>query len=167
MFQKQWTILEDELYTVTAKKMKYKFTKQVGTLKKVLEKLIENLVDRCSKSGSDCSESKALDSDSNFELAEMVGPREVCIESPFKAMLTYLRKYLDPTVSSQEFEDFFSKTEGFSEDGVKIKLSDTYILCEKQMSWMKIPSKSYQIPRCFIPRTYSIFMNTLQTFFQF
>ena len=133
MFQKQWSILEDELYTVTAKEMKYKFTKQVGTLKKVLEKLIGDLVDRCSKPGSDCSESKALDSDSNFELAEMGGPKEVCIESPFKAMLTYLRKYLDPTVSSQEFEDFFSKTEGFSEDGVKIKLSDTYILCEKQI----------------------------------
>ena len=135
-FQRQWDLLTDELYVVTVEEMKIKFTKQVGTLKRVLKKLLDSLVDRCDKSESACSENKAFDSDSNFELAEIGVSKEVGTElslkgreSPFKAMLTYLRMYLDPKVTSLEFDTFFANI--FMVDDVKIKLSDTFILCDK------------------------------------
>ena len=134
MFQRQWAQLEDELYIITAEEMKVKFSKQIGTLERVLKMLLANLVESCKNSGN--SEFKAFDSDSNFELAEIGASKEVSSEvlikgreSPFKAMLMYLRMYLDPKVSQEEFNTFFTGI--FLVDGVQIKTSDTYILCEK------------------------------------
>ena len=138
MFQEQWTLLAEELYTITAGEMKIQFTKQIETLKKVLGTLLENLNDRCSKSGSACNDKKAFDSDSNFELAQIGDSSEISAElslkgreSPFKAMLTYLRMYLDPSVSPADFNTFFANY--FLVDGVEIKPCDTYILCEKNI----------------------------------
>ena len=141
IFQKRWTQIEDERYIIFADEIKDKFTKQVRTIVNVLEKLLANLTERCSENRS--YEQKAFDSDSNFDLVEIGTSKEISSEqlikrreSPFKAMLTYLRMYLDPTVSPEEFNTFFNNI--FMVDGVKIKPSDTYILCKKRIDPMNV-----------------------------
>ena len=49
-------------------------------------------------------------------------------ESPFKAMVMYLRMYLDPKVTSEEFSNTFKDI--FKVDGIEMKASNTLILCK-------------------------------------
>ncbi|KAI6658695.1 hypothetical protein LOD99_10969 [Oopsacas minuta] len=114
LFQKQWEIIEEELYYKVEKNMTQKFLKQIGTLKQILTDFLSDL----NTSGS---EQKAFDSENNFELADLQACKDKdpellmkARESPFKAMVSFLRMYLDPKV-----------------DEVQIKKSDTYILCKK------------------------------------
>ena len=135
IFQGIWSEVENELYKEIFEDMNSKFIKQIDTVIQVLSALLDALKDKCFGS----NEKKAFDSDSNFEITDI----ELCKErgadflvkakeSPFKSVILYLRMYLDARVSPEEFTNFFSNT--FVLDGVKVKTSDTYVLCDKPVN---------------------------------
>ncbi|KAI6650326.1 hypothetical protein LOD99_6003 [Oopsacas minuta] len=129
IFFEKWSIVAEELYQEVIPEISKKIKKQVQVIKMVLSTLLDDL--ESINAGS--SENKAFDSDSNFEIADKVSVgSEVKVkvkESPFKAMVLYLRMYLDPNVTPGKFRDYFTET--FKVDGVKMKKSDTYKLCDK------------------------------------
>ena len=131
-FQDLWSQVESELYKKINKDMNEKFTEQTGRVIRVLNALLTALDAKCSGG----AEQKAFDSDSNFEIADIESCRKrgadfliKAKESPFKSAILYLRMYFDPRVSSEEFNHFFS--DAFVLDGVIVKRSDTYVLCDK------------------------------------
>ena len=75
---------------------------------------------------------QCFNSDRNFELAEpnIYDPNDSKIKKlPFKAMTHYLKMYLDPKVPLGKFmKHIFG---GFEIDGIKIIVSDSFVLCSK------------------------------------
>ena len=133
IFDDLWCQANDEVYRVIAQEMKAEFTKQITNLIQVLKMLLRDLTDSSIKSGHPVE--KASDSDSNFEIVSMIegkgneNQKLLEKEGPFKAMVTYLKMYLDPNVNPAHFQNFFSDI--FKIEGKKIQKSDTYILCDK------------------------------------
>ena len=134
IFQEEWRKLSSELYRRIVGNMKIKFMEQVTKLQSILERLLEGLEETCKE--KDRLLEVGTDSDSNFEVAEAATEESVCEpdpqtrEAPFKAMVIFLKKYLNPKVSPEEFNQFFTSV--FEVDGVKmISHHDTYVLCEK------------------------------------
>ena len=134
LFHNKWSGIEEELYSSINAEMNFRFGEQVEKLRNILEKLLKRLVKKSTEFKS--FKEAAFDSDSNFELAKMKNASEDSDEKdikgrecPFKAMVTYLRMYLDPKVSCAEFNNFFKNK--FELDDVEVKRSDTYNLCEK------------------------------------
>ena len=132
-FRTNWDLVETELFNQTVSKLKGKYHIQIGTIKQTIKELVYGLKEKCNDSR--IAEQKAFDSDNNFEIVVM-GEKEDCKElmveareSPFKAVVIYLRKYFDPKITPEEFNNFFALP--FVVDGVQIKTSDTYVLCEK------------------------------------
>ena len=138
IFLEKWdAIVEDELYHEIAKDMKIKVMKQIRTVINVLRQLLDAIQENASSSGS--NEGNAFDSDSNFELADMESIKTcgtdfllMAKESPFQSVNLFIKMYLDPTVSSGKFNNFFTNI--FAIDGVKMKPSDTYVLCDKPLN---------------------------------
>ena len=134
LFKEKWLQIESELYDVTVGNLESKYKMEIVTMIRVIKELMNGLEEKCVLRNSD---NKDFDSYSNFEL--VMGTRgkscELSIEArecPFKAMVIFLRKYFDPKVSSEDFEVFFSHT--FEIDGVQVKTTDNYVLCNKPMN---------------------------------
>ena len=131
VFQEDWCRIEDELYRKAVGNMKIKFNKLIETTITVFESLLTSLIAKSSEYGD--SPKKVLDSDSYFEINEEsnlgILRRFFVREIPFKAMVVYLRMYLDPKVTPSQFKHMVSDT--FEVNGIKVKPSDTPILCEK------------------------------------
>ncbi|KAI6649415.1 Von willebrand factor type A domain protein [Oopsacas minuta] len=137
LFKEKWSQVEDEEYNIIVSQMKADFAKHMNDITKVLEAMTNDLIESCSEQRN--SEQNAFDSDSNFDVIDLKNSKKNNSEqksrereSPFKAMVTYLKMYLDPKVNAEEFNKYFSEI--FELDGVKIKKSDTYILCNKPNS---------------------------------
>ena len=135
MFQEQWRKLSIELYRKISRNMKIKFKEQIATFKNIFKKILEGLEGMCI--AKDRLVEVGTDSDSNFEVATETETEESACDSdpktreaPFKAMVLFLEKYLNPKVSPDEFNQFF--TDVFEVDGVRmIRHHDTYVLFEK------------------------------------
>ena len=132
VFQQNWCRIEDELHQIAVANMKTKFMKLIETTVTVFETILASLIEK----SSECGElpKKALHSDSYFEIEGESSIQShlgkvMVREIPFKAMVVYLRMYLDPKVTLNQFRDKFKNT--FELNGVKVKPSDTPILCEK------------------------------------
>ena len=134
MFQDIWNAkVENVLYHEIAKNMKIRAMKQIRIVTNVLRQLLEAIEANAARLRR--KERNAFDSDSNFELSDMKSFKSsgtdslVAKESPFKSVTLFFRMYLDPLVSPEEFNHFFANT--FAINGVLMKRSDTYILCDK------------------------------------
>ena len=131
LFTEQWNQVEHDLYFQIKTAIHEKFDMKLSPIKGILNTFLTDLTKSLTKSES--SEHKAFDSDSNFEILDMVTcdiDSEIKLrESPFKAMVLYLQMYLDPNISSKEFNELFKNE--FEVDGIKMKISDTYKLCKK------------------------------------
>ena len=135
LFHDQWQTLEDQLYTSTFSNLKNTFKEQIDSFLTVLKLLSKDLKEKCKAAAH--SEENAFDSDSNFEIFDLKACKSddektmgKIKESPFKAMTKYLELYLNPRISPDQFEKYFSEL--FEIDGIMMKPSDTYILCEKR-----------------------------------
>ena len=126
-FNKYWNQIEVEIFRQTAKKMKYDFQDQLEGMKMAIQELLHSL--KHSK-----YDKKEFDSENNFEISDINAYRnnpELLLkakESPFKAMVMYLRMYLDPKVTSEEFSNTFKGI--FKVDDIEMKTSNTFILCK-------------------------------------
>ena len=127
-FQKNWDRIEGEIFRQTVMEIKREFRDQLECTKMVINELLNSL--KCSK-----YDKKEFDSDNNFEIANLNAYKQYpelllkMKESPFKAMVMYLRMYLDPNVTSEKFNHMI--THNFHVDGIEMKVSNTFILCEK------------------------------------
>ena len=127
-FKKNWDRIEIEIFRQTAREMEREFIDQMEFTKTIINELLNSL--KCSKHNQ-----KEFDSEYNFEIANLQfykNDPEYMLkakECPFKAMVMYLRMYLDPKVSSKEFNNTFKRN--FKVDGIETKISNTFILCEK------------------------------------
>ena len=133
LFRKIWEEVEEKIFYQTVTNLKDKYNIEIGTIKQTLKELMHGLKEKCNE--LKIAEQKAFDSDNNFEIVAMGDKyyfNELMIEtreSPFKAVVIYLRKYFDPKITPEEFDNFL--TQPFVVDGVQIKISDTNILCKK------------------------------------
>ena len=135
IFQKEWKRLVIGLYHRIAGNVEKQFTKQIATFKHILEIFLERLEVVCKE--KDRLLEIGTDSDSNFEVATEAATEESACdtdpktrEAPFKAIVLFLEKFLNPEVSPEEFNEFF--TSAFEVDGVKIvRHHDTYVLFKK------------------------------------
>ena len=135
IFQEKWLFVEDKLYDKYLEKMNSEFLKQIENAIQVLRALLDSLKEKCLES----TERTAFDSDRNFEIADIESCKESGAdmllkvrESPFKAVMLYLRMYLDPRVSPEEFNIFFSNT--FVVNGVQIQNTSTNVLCKNPIN---------------------------------
>ena len=136
LFQCDWNQIENEVYSLIASKLKLEFKKQLQVTVSGFDALLTSLTKMCTQFRN--SEENAFDSDSNFEIVNigayskdpelMLKAREI----PFKAMVMYLRMYLDPKVAPEEFNNTFHNI--FEVDGIQVKVSDTFVLCEKSVT---------------------------------
>ena len=129
LFHDQWQLQESELYETTVYNLNQAFKQQVNSVIAVLTRLSKDLLKECEERAN--SDKQAFDSDSNFEISDIHSSKtkENAKESPFKAMTKYLEMYLDPKITPAQFSKFFEGT--FEIDGIPMKKSDTYILCNK------------------------------------
>ena len=133
LFDQEWSRANEEVYYTIAQQMKTEFSKQITNVIQVLKALLTDLTESSMKSGHPVD--KASDSDSNFEIVSMIERKSSENqklsekEGPFKAMMMYLKMYLDPNVSPHHFQNFFANI--FKIEGKQIQKSDTYILCHK------------------------------------
>ena len=135
IFQEEWGNVAGEFYHSIVGNMEETFIKQKAIVEDVLKEFLKELEGMCTE--KDRLLEVGTDSDSNFEVAKGAATEESASdtdpktrEAPFKAMVLFLEKYLNPKVSPEEFNQFF--TTGFEVDGVKmIRHHDTYVLFEK------------------------------------
>ena len=134
LFQEEWLRLANRLQNRIIGDMKKIFTSQVSTVISVFKEFLEGLTAECRK--SERPEPIGLDADSNFEAADNPPTEVVAVNSdskakliPFKAMVIFLELYLNPNVSSSEFNNIFNN--GFKVDGINMKKHDNYVLFEK------------------------------------
>ena len=126
-FLKKWYKFIEDLYLVTVKTMREKFTNQVVKLIEVLKAFLQNLEKRRIKYG--LFEELAFDSDSIFVVDEEDIQRDQIIirESPLKAIVQYLSMYLNPKVSAREFRMFFNR--GCIINGISMKIQADSVVC--------------------------------------
>ena len=136
LYQEKWKKVSNErLYAKIFRSMKNTFIKQISIAKDILEEFLKMLEGMCKE--KDRLFEVGTDSDSNFEVANETATEDYACDSdpktreaPFKAMVLFLEKYLNPKVSAEEFNQFF--TDVFEVDGVRmIRHHDTYVLFEK------------------------------------
>lgn len=129
LFHDQWQLMESELYEQTVYNLSEAFKQRVKSVKAVLTLLEKDLQKECDEKAN--SDKQAFDADSNFEISDIHSCKTKvnAKESPFKAMTKYLEMYLDPKITPAQFSKFFEGT--FEIDGIAMKKSDTYILCNK------------------------------------
>ena len=112
LFDQEWCRANEEVHYIIAQQMKTEFSKQITNIIQVLESLHTDLTESSEKSGHPVG--KASDSDSNFEIVNMIecksseNQKLLEKEGPFKAMMMYLKMYLDPNVNPQYFQNFFA-----------------------------------------------------------
>ena len=127
---KNWDRIEGGIFRQTARDMKRDFHDQLEGTKMAIQELFHSLKHLE-------YDKKEFDSENNFEILDINAYKsnhELMLkarESPFKAMVMYLRMYLDPKVTSEEFNHTFKGI--FKVDGIEMKASKSYILCEKTM----------------------------------
>ena len=130
-FRKNWDRIEDGIFRQTAREMKRDFKDQLECTLMVIKEILYSL--NYSK-----YDKETFDSDNIFEIVNLstfTKDRELTLnakESPFKAMVMYLRMYLDPKVTSEKFYHTFKHY--FRVDGIEMKASNASILCEKKQT---------------------------------
>ena len=126
IFKKEWEKVESTLHQKISENMKLGFQNETLRFKSVIKNLISELDDIARVTIS----LNTFDAESNFEINEtgLLNP-DKNNEIPFKAMNSYLKMYLDPTVNPETFMKYASS--GFKVDGLEVKASDTYMLCSK------------------------------------
>ena len=131
VFQEEWRKVANELYRRIVENMEKIFLKQIAIVKSALTEFLEGLERMCAE--KDRLHEVGTDSDSNFEVPEAAATQDSASksrESPFKAMVLFLEKYLDPKVSPEKFNNLFNGS--FEVDSVIMqKHHDTYVLFEK------------------------------------
>ena len=122
LFRENWLKVEAILYPIISENLKSVFLKQISDLLSVLNILLHDLgMNYCKPMN------KGGFSDSYFEFVNL----EKCKYSetkniPFKAMNTYFRKYLDPSLTPEEFKKFL--LDPFEVDGTKLRMCESYCL---------------------------------------
>ena len=124
IFNGKWVKTEEEIYRKRIKIIRQEFSNQIEQLKQILNLLI--LTDQIETSNSmKTPQENDFDSNFNFETADTVpwevGSEAKMKESPCKAMVLYLRMCLDPSITQEAFEKFFSNV--FEVDYVRMKIS--------------------------------------------
>ena len=126
-FSKNWDRIEGGIFSRTVIAMQRDFQDQLEETKMAIQELLYSL--KHSK-----FDKKEFDSENNFEILDInvyKNNPELMLkakESPFKAMVMYLRMYLDPKVTSDKFNNTFRGI--FKVDGIEMKASNTFILCK-------------------------------------
>ncbi|KAI6656616.1 hypothetical protein LOD99_1411 [Oopsacas minuta] len=119
IFADKWAKVQDEYYLCILREIRKKLSENIESFKQVLIALLDSL--KQSSNSSRNSEYQAFDSDSNFEIADIEACKEIDFEkkreTPFKAMLMYLHKYLNPQVTPGQFQDVFKQNNIFEVDG--------------------------------------------------
>ena len=121
IFTNKWEEVEKELYRNISKNIKLDFSKIISILKNVLQILLQDL----DKQRKDFE----FDSDNYFKFIEQSNFQETK-KIRFKAMNLYLRNYLDPTVTPEEFGNFLHDI--LKIDGFEIKFCEANRLPSKQ-----------------------------------
>ena len=127
-FRIQWEATVDQIYRDSINHMKSVFQEKLHKITSVITFLLERLSFSIGKE-------ILSDSDSNFELANREtytdpNSNPKLKESPLRAMTLYLKTYLDPSVTSENFKTFFENT--FTVDGIEMsKNIKNWKLCDK------------------------------------
>ena len=137
LFLEKWEEEEKKLFEISSKNIKEAFNEKISGLMDVLSELSEKLI-RMPEEDKSLGEHRDsekrlmgnLNSDNIFELIELgeIDHSQVK-EIQFKAMNNYLKMYLDPTVTSEEFKHYFSGI--FKIYGFDVKVYENIILCCK------------------------------------
>ena len=128
LFQSRWEEVSEIIYGEVVHNTKNLFLEKINTLTNFISNFLQTLSTK-GEEGID------FDSDSNFELADKEFNVEHSTdlnvrESPCKAIVLYMQKYLDPNVTPEEFKSFFNSN--FEVNGMEmIKHRETWILCDK------------------------------------
>ena len=136
LFRQEWCKVASNLYDRIVGNMEKLFNKEIAIVKNVIEEFLKRL-------STMCEEKQRLgeigtDSDSSFEVVDQTATEESNINPktrviPLKAMVLFLKMYLDARVSREDFNQFFNNV--FEIDDVKVrKHPQTYVLFEKPNS---------------------------------
>ena len=138
-FLEIWWRVEEKLYEIISRNVKIAFKEKLSSLIDVLSELLKKLIKistdneslEGAKSKTEEELMKKFDSDNNFELIKMTKKYDYSIgkEIPFKAMVKYLKMYLDPTVTPEEFKKYISGISTIG--GLDIQVCKINILCCK------------------------------------
>ena len=136
LFFEIWRREAEKLYELISRNVKIAFKEKLSSLIDVLSEFLKKLFKMSTDKNflaDDCKpeELKKFDSDNNFELLKMAKKDDHSIgkEIPFKAMVNYLKMYLDPTVTPDEFDKYFSAI--FKIGGLDVQVCKINILCCK------------------------------------
>ena len=135
LFQKEWYKVASKLYDKIVGKMEESFNKEIAIVKIIIKRFLKQLSTTCEDKHR--LEEIGTDSDSSFKVVNQVATKEPVTNInpktriiPLKAMVLFLKMYLDPRVSPEDFNQFFNND--FEIDGVKVrKHPQTYVLFEK------------------------------------
>ena len=135
LFHEEWRKVANNLYGRIVRNMEEIFNKEIASAKNIIEGFLERLNTMCTDKKR--LEEIGTDSDSSFELVDQKATEESATNInpktriiPLKAMVLFLKMYLDPRVSQQDFDQFFNGD--FKIDGIKVrKHLQTYVLFEK------------------------------------
>ena len=134
LFQEEWKKVVVKLHDRICGNLEESFNQKITIVNNVLEEFLRQLKTMCTKKQR--LEEIGTDSDSNFEVVDQPATEESAtnINStrliPLKAMVLFLKMYLDPRVSPEYFKQFFNND--FEIDDVKVrKHPHTYVLFEK------------------------------------
>ena len=137
IFKEEWLKIVKELQDEIVRNMRDTFTEQIATLKHVLAEFLERLVAK--RKALDRFEDIGSDSDSNFEVADNIveakqtphNSESKMRDAPLKAMVFFLKQYLDPNVNPEEFNKQFN--DDFEVNGIKMKkIHQKFVLSEKE-----------------------------------
>ena len=130
IFLKKWDIFCEDLHLENVRIMKNEFKKQILKLIAVITAFLRNLEKR--RVRFEILEEIGFDSDSMFTISEESNQRDNTTlvmkrESPLKAIVLFLRMYLDPKVNCREIKRFFDRE--FVIDGIRMKIQEDSVLC--------------------------------------
>ena len=136
LFHLEWTKVVDKLHDKICENMEENLSQKVTIVKNILEQFIGQLKVMCTEKNR--LEEIGTDSDSSFEVVDDQAITEQSVTNinpvtrviPLKAMVSFLKMYLDPKVSPQDFNQFFNKDFQVGDLRVR-KHPKTYVLFEK------------------------------------
>ena len=125
-FLEEWELLINYIYCEISRNIENKIYRKIECIRQVFSALLYKL----EREYSGDINPEALDSYSNFEVVNMAEHGLEAKGCQFKAVVLYLKMYLDSTITSEQFSNFFSNP--FEIDGVAVKKTETFILCDKE-----------------------------------
>ena len=133
MFSKMWGMFLDDLYPEATKTMEKEFNNYIAKLNEILKAFLQTLEER--RTEIEILEGIGFDSDSVFIISEVTIqgddiPQVMKKESSLKAVVLYLRMYLDPKVNYREFKRVFDRE--FIIDGIRMKIQEDSVLCSRK-----------------------------------